>query len=269
MFLAFTLPARPPQLRSLRYLPSALSPCTACFSRKRAATATLLSVPFPPPDLFAFPSIAFTNSTAAADFRPELIGSLLWTAGLYLGFSQHVRWGSAVLSFLTTRLVALRIPEEMSESIASATHSLPFLAAGFGVDAFLRYANGTNAIWALASGVSLAMYGGIYELGRWSAKGKKVSDDESDVYSLFEEFAARRLVPRGMCHLIDVRTAARQDSKARRLNTLSDERLRRFIRNRFPKARRSPNGYYRGMSVRQDADKKYVSPTSRSERSSR
>lgn len=163
-----------------------------------------------------------------------------------------MRWGSALLSFLTARLIALRIPQELSEGIAAALHSLPFLAAGFGVDAILRYANGTNAIWALASGVSLAMYGGIYELGRWSARGKKIAEDEDDVYTLFAEFADRRLVARGMCHLIDVRAAAREDPKARRLNTLSDERLRRFMRNRFPKARRSPNGYYRGVSVRQN-----------------
>lgn len=265
MFPAFALPAQPPQLPSLSYLRSTLPRYTTRFYRKRTTTATLLSVPFPLPDLFAFPSVAFTNSTAAADFRPELIGSLLWTTGLYLGFSQHVRWGSAALSFLTTRLVTLRVPKEISESIAAATHSLPFLAAGFGIDAVLRYANGSNAIWALASGVSLAMYGGIYELGRRSAKGKKVSEDESDVYSMFEEFASRRLVPRGMCHLIDVRAAVREDSKARRLNYISDERLRRFIRNRFPKARRSPNGYYRGVSVRQNTDPKRVSSMTRTE----
>lgn len=76
-----------------------------------------------------------------------------------------------------------------------------------------------------------------------------VSEDDRVRYELFDDFARRRLRARGMCHLIDIRAAVRRDAKARRLGALSDEHLRRFVKNRFPRAKRSPNGYYRGLSL--------------------
>lgn len=239
-------------------LPLPHRPCPRPTSPPIPPVQALLSVPFPLPDPFAFPSIAFPNSTASSDFRPELAGSLLWTVGLYFGFSEKRRWGSAALNLLTSLLTSLGLPPDPSDAIATATHTLPFLFLGFTIDALLRNANGGSAVWALASGLSVAMYGAIYELGRRSATGKRVADSEEHVYTLFDDFAERRLEPRGMCHLVDVRAAVRNDPKARRLQTLSDERLRRFMRNRFPKARRSPNGFYRGVSVRQVSEKPAV-----------
>lgn len=149
-------------------------------------------------------------------------------------------------------LTSLNLPELVAEVVALATHSLPFLAAGLGIDAVLRHANGGNAIWAVAAGVSVAMYGGIYELARSSAVGSKVPEEDRLRFELFDDFASRRLTARGMCHLVDIRAAVRKDAKARRLVVLSDESLRRFVRNRFPRAKRSPNGYYRGLSLREE-----------------
>lgn len=216
---------------------------------RRPRISASLSSPFPLPDLFAFPNVAFLSSTASSDFRPELLGSVLWSAGLYLGFSQRKRWGSVVYDSQMRLLNSFKLPHLVAEVLALTTHTLPFLASGFGIDALLRHANGGSAVWAIAAGLSVAMYGGIYELGRSSARGKNLSEEDTVRYALFDDFARRRLRARGMCHLIDIRAAVRSDPEARRLSALSDESLRRFVRNRFPQAKRSPNGYYRGLSL--------------------
>lgn len=228
---------------------------------RRPRISASLSSPFPLPDLFAFPNVVFLSSTASSDFRPELLGSLLWSAGLYLGFSQRKRWASFVYDSQISLLKSLKLPHIAAEIITLPTHSLPFIATGFAIDALMRHANGGNPVWAIAAGLSVAMYGGIYELGRISAGGKKLSEEDTMRYALFDDFAQRRLQARGMCHLVDIRAAVRSDPKARRLSNLSDESLRRFVRNRFPRAKRSPNGYYRGLSLSEVSQVRSQSPS--------
>lgn len=228
--------------------------------RATSATCSLLSSPFPLPDVFAIPSVVFPRTIITADWRPELLGSILWTTGLYLGISEKERWGATSLRFARDVLIKLSLSAQLAELIAAVIHSVPFLVAGFGIDACLRYSNGGNAVWAVASGLSIAMYGGVYELGRMSASAKLVSTDDEQMYQLFCEFAARQLRKKGRCHLVDVRSAVRQDSKARRVASVSDETMRRFIRNYAPDARRSPNGFYRGLSIRAPQDNKRPGP---------
>lgn len=217
--------------------------------------AASLSFPFPLPDPFAFPTVAFINTAASSDFRPELVGSCLWTVGLYFGFSQRERWGTAVQKALADKLANV-MPREGAELVSAALHTVPFLVAGFSVDTLLRYGAGSNAVWAVSTGISVAMYGGIYELGRQSNRRKGVGDSDRDKFNTFGEFATRKLVGKGRCHLFDIRAAIRQDPKGRQLGVISDETLRRFVRNRFPQARRSPNGYYRGLSIKDNAPAK-------------
>lgn len=236
-------------------LPAMLLPCAFCPSaalprpRRPRATCSLLSAPFPLPDLFAYPTVAFARAAAGSDWRPELLGASLWSAGLYLGFSETERWGSNSLA-AATRLCRRQMPLELAEGVAAAFHSLPFLAAGFGIDAALRYSSAGNAVWAVASGLTVFLYSGVYELGRSSSRrARELSPDEEALFALFEEFAACRLAPRGRCHLVDVRAALRKDPKARRVANVSDANLRRFISNRYPKAIRSRNGFYRGLRI--------------------
>lgn len=235
--------------KSLNPSLSRCSPTSTHITARRARFSASLSSPFPLPDLFSFPNVVFLSSTASSDFRPELVGSLLWTAGLYLGFSQSKRWGSMVFDAQAKLLRSFQLPELAVEVLVLPTHSLPFLATGFGIDAVLRHANGGSAVWAIAAGLSVASYGGIYELARSSVTPKKLSEEDQRRYDLFDDFARRKLRACGMCHLIDIKEAVRGDPKARSLTYLSDESLRRFVRNRFPKAKRSPNGYYRGLSL--------------------
>lgn len=212
----------------------------------RFTTQSNLSAPFPIADPFAYPSVVFTPTAISLQFRPDLLGSLLWIFALYFGFSQRFRFGSKLLDVYTQWLESVGVP--LADSIALATHTVPFLFAGIGVDALLRYGAGGNAVWAVALGVSCAMYAGVYELGRASAVAAENAKRKGN--DVFREFAERRLEPRGRCHFVDVRNAVRDDSKARTLARLSDEELRQLIKISFPKARRSPNGFYRGVGVR-------------------
>lgn len=225
----------------------------------RLSPRASLSSPFPLPDPFAFPAIAFTQPTIASDIRPELIGTCLWGIGLYLGFSQRVRWGTAVQKSLTSALNAF-VPLPVADTLSSIFHTLPFLVAAFTSDAALRYFNAGSATWAVASGLSIAMYGGVYELGRLNARTKQLTQADQRAYSTFTQFAQRKLIANGRCHLIDIRNAIREDPNARRISSLSDETLRKFIRTAFPAAKRSPNGFYRGLSIRQPARKPITTP---------
>lgn len=218
--------------------------CARSASCVRAALHTpppSFSSPLPLADPFAPWHIVFVQSNVSTEFRPELLGTVLWAVGLYLGLSQKVRWGAALRSLMETSFKRLPVSDDVAESTATALHTLPFLFAGFGIDALLRVATSGNGAWADASGVTLALYGGIYEAGRSSAQSKTVSDEERRAYDSFVEFASVRLEQRGMCHLMDVRAALREANLVME-RRMSDEQLRRFIRAYAPAARRSVGG---------------------------
>lgn len=209
------------------------------------------SNPFPQLDPFAFPALAFPVSTAP-DLRPELLGALLWTFGLYFGFSQRQRWAASVNQLLK-RIFALFIPStSLSTLLADALHWLPFFAAGICIDGLLRYAASSNAVWAISTGTSVALYAGVYELARQSAQRSLLSSEDRIVFDQFRSFASRWLQPSGRCHFVDIKNKLRTELPANpSLRNTSDEQLRRFVKNAFPNAKRSPNGFYRGLSVRQ------------------
>lgn len=237
-----------PLFRQFRQSDRGLVARKRCFATK---TTAQFSSPFPQPDQFAFPTTAFPVSSGP-DIRPEILGALLWSFGLYFGFSQRSRWAESVRLYLMTSLTAISLPG--AEIVADAVHWLPFFAAGMFVDAALRYGAGGNAIWAIATGTSVALYAGVYELGRQNLASGRLSDDEIDRYRTFQDVARRTLVPKGRCHFVDVRSAVRRDPASGPLRGVSDEMLRRFVRNEFPAAKRSRNGFYRGLSVRNRND---------------
>lgn len=232
-------------------LPLLFPPRQSVPPRRPRPTCTLpppssLSNPLPPPpDAFSIlPALTFIDHSLPPSARPDLLGTVLWSVGLYLGISERVRWGAALRTALSSALRGAGAPVPTADAAATALHTLPFLFAGIAVDAALRAVSA--GAWADAAGVSLAMYGGIYEAGRSSQSSKKVGEAEEAAFSAFQDFATRRLQRRGRCHLMDVRSALVQDSRLRRV---SDEQLRRFIRTYAPSARRTPNGYYRELSV--------------------
>jgi hypothetical protein len=206
------------------------------------------SCSFPVVDIFTFPGLIFLEpAQLSSNARPELVGVLLWSVGLYFGLSQKVRWGEALRVALAG---ALPLSDEMAEAVATSLHTLPFLFAGFGVDSLLKYSAGGNSSWAVATGFGWATYGGLYELARSNVRSKSLDPSEETEFTLFSEFAVRRLQRDGRCHLQGIRAALQQDDKARRLGRINDEQLRRFIRTWAPSASRSRNGFYRNLSIR-------------------
>lgn len=261
------------QCRQLRTSTSLLSPAVRGFRsacpcardpsqyHRLGVTAALSSPPTSsnpfPMEPFAIPHLTFINGGLAVSSRPELLGTLLWAVGIYLGLSQRVRLGEALRESLQRTFERFGVSQGGAAAAATALHTLPFLFAAFAVDAGLRAASGGNSAWADAGGLTLAIYGGIYEAGRSSAKSKGLDDEEAVEFEKFVEFASRKLERRGRCHLTDVRAAITADPTARlSVGRISDERLRRFIRTFAPSAIRSPNGFYRQLSVVEEGKEK-------------
>lgn len=236
-----------PHLRSTTILKR--PPAHHCHRRQKLVAE--LSAPFPQVDPFSVPLVVFP-ALSAPDLRPEILGALLWSFGLYLGFSQKTRWAQVVRNYLASVFKALPFEESTTELLADFFHSFPFLLAGLSADAALRYWAGGNAVWAVSTGTSVALYAGVYELARMSTAQSLVSPEDMKRYDIFLDIADRALEPKGMCHFIDVRAAVRRDPKAGSLRALSDDTLRRFVQNRYPRAKRSPNGFYRGLCIRSE-----------------
>lgn len=115
--------------------------------------------------------------------------------------------------------------------------------AGILVDGVIR--GNAGGSWSLAGGVFVMLWGGVFEAGR--SGSMLVREEDEDEWVLFCEFAKVRMRTRGRCHLIDVVRAYR-DYRGGRLE-VSQDLIRRFVRKWAPKARRSPNGFYRQLSV--------------------
>lgn len=212
---------------------------------------------------------------AASSNRPDLLGTLLFAFALYFGFCSSA--GGAVHNgtWMRRRIYHL---SGGSRDVATAVHTLPFLALAMLVDSSVRVA-GADGTCTLAFAVAAAVWAGIYALivnqGGAAAGGGGGGGDGSEFdatadadasaetddafWQAFCEFAARRLRRTGRCHFIDVRRAFRNErvrAVAPRMATLrapaspvSDERLRRCIRRWAPAARRTAHGFYIGLSV--------------------
>eukprot|EP00171_Calliarthron_tuberculosum_P012494 IDg12494t1 len=206
----------------------------------RGTRCSLLSVPFPQPDVFATPLPVFSVRDWAFDARPELLGSLLWAGTLYLGL-YGPRWAGVVHARLCSALAG-PLGTQSAELVADATHSLPFLLGGLAIDAALRLAADGNAVGAIATGLTLVSYAGVGELERVSRARRAVSKEEAAAFSAFCSFADTRLRKSGRCHLVDVRSALASAPGCGVVARRSDATLRKFIRKYARNSRVSPNG---------------------------
>lgn len=198
-----------------------------------------------PQDAFAYPHLVFGESNIwariLADARPELTGTLLWLAALYLGL-YGPRWGGFVRE---------QLQRVLPELLADFLHSAPFVFGAMAVDSVLCSAVDGNASVAVATGLSAAFYAGFGELGRINARRQALADaEEKRAFEAFVAFADKSLHPYGRCHLIDVRSALRKSPGHGFLALRGDEVLKKFIRRYAKDSRISPNGFYRGLSVR-------------------
>lgn len=214
------------------------------------------SSPFPIADPFALPALAFTTSSSASAstfflllptvLRPDLPGTLLWTAGLYLGLSPRERWSTALIRLLPSiELFAW----------------LPFFMAALLVDAVLRAGAAGNPIYAISSGLSLALYAAVFDLARNAAF---VTPREEPAFKAFQQFGQRWLNASGRCHQIDIvaKIKAPNSEAPPILRRAREDSVRKFIKVAFPGAKRSPNGFYKGLSIR---DSPYTPPVEEEE----
>ena len=214
------------------YLPN--GPCRSLKNKpSRCTLRCSLSEPFPVSDIFQRPFPSFLPSPFNSPYRADLLGTVLFAVGLYFGFSEKTQWGAALRQFLGKRFGA---------TIGDAVHSLPFFFAGLAIDATFRGLLGP--VWALAGGVFLLSWGGVFQAAR---VGRVDEADNEEGWKVFTEFAASRIRKSGRCHFVDI-SKAYKDYRGPR-GAITDEAIRRLIRKWAPAARRSPNGFYRQLSL--------------------
>lgn len=109
--------------------------------------------------------------------------------------------------------------------------------------------------WAVSTGLGSCFAAGVYEVGRPSRMSVEEAQQLDLQYQDFAGFADRQLQRYGRCHETEIfRAFRRANAKYRAAEALPDIMLRKMIRNWNPDCERSPNGYYRNVSVRPTVD---------------
>jgi len=213
------------------------------------------------PHTYFSPGFGGGLANYATDWRPELIGSLLLAGGLYFGFGPTRRWGASAEAALAAALGrGGRLPPAAAADVATALHGAPFVLAGFAADAALKAAGGS--VLAVSLGLTTFLWAGVFEARRSSEYSRAVGDaEDEEAYAAFADWASRRLTTSGRCHISGLAKAFRAECPTVRVRRpgaegggmvgrrVSDGQLRRFVQRWAPKAVRSPNGFYRRLSL--------------------
>mmetsp|Transcript_3639 Transcript_3639/g.6923 ORF Transcript_3639/g.6923 Transcript_3639/m.6923 type:complete len:298 (-) Transcript_3639:312-1205(-) len=191
--------------------------------------------------------------SVALSSKPEVAGSVLLAIAVYFGYSETKRWGTALEEFLASRV---------GGELATAFHALPFLLAGIALD--WTIAKTLGSAWVYALGTTGVLWAGLYELGRRQALlSEEQKLVEAQAFEIFQEFAEHHLIRSGRCHFVDVAKRFRfyAPSPFRHPKSLTDQQLQKFISMYAPQALRSPNGFYKNLSVRrQNSERRNPSP---------
>ena len=189
----------------------------------------------------------------------DFVGAGLWAVALYytspvqlllffMGRIEAERPSDGVLR-VAGRLLGgdVAAPDYVAPPAVYAATYAAFAAAGVGAAAGLNLALG-DGTWSVASGIGLCLSAGVYELGR----PKRYTVDEAreldTQWVAFRDFADARLERSGQCHFTDVLGAFRR--AYRPADEISAKTVQSLVANWAPDARRTSNGYYRGLSVR-------------------
>ncbi|EFJ42408.1 hypothetical protein VOLCADRAFT_97483 [Volvox carteri f. nagariensis] len=123
------------------------------------------------------------------------------------------------------------------------------LAAGLAISFSLQAGLG-DSIWALSTGTGACLAAGVYEVGRPRRLSLEEARQLDQQWRDFVTFAESRLVRSGRCHESDVAAAFRRElPRYRSREALPDAVLRDLIRTWHSDADRTPNGYYRNLSL--------------------
>ncbi|GFR42698.1 hypothetical protein Agub_g3620, partial [Astrephomene gubernaculifera] len=207
--------------------------------------------------LYSVDALTAPNGFGLAD----LLAGLLWGTSLYfasplqqlllfIGRIETQRPSDWLILLLARRLLGMRIRDvnEAPGWLAPLAAAV-CLASGLGISFTLQATLG-DSTWALSTGLGACMAAGVYELGRPARFSRKEAEQVDRQWRDFVAFADARLQRSGRCHESEVATAFRRQQPAYRSpDTLPDPLLRSMIRNWHPGADRTPNGYYRNLSL--------------------
>ena len=224
-------------------------------------------------DSLVTPDDALFGSGGASFSPGDVAGAGFWSVSLYYASPVQL-----LLLFLgridverpsdgTLRLLGLAAgaPVDAAEYEAPQTlrvaNAALFALAGTAVSLSLTAALGGEATWSVSTGLGACLAAGVYEVGRprrLSGKEQVVLEEE---WQQFRAFADARLVRKGRCHISEVDQAYRRHSMAYRrraadespVNAAGDQDLRNFIANWAPQAERSSGGFYRNLSIVEEA----------------
>ncbi|GIL79017.1 hypothetical protein Vretimale_75 [Volvox reticuliferus] len=200
--------------------------------------------------------------SGAGGFGPaDVVAGLLW--GLSLFFASPLQQLLLFLGKIETERPSDWIIMQLARGplgldildVNEAPSWLSYIAAGICLVSGLAISFGLQAglgdsIWALSTGTGACLAAGVYEVGRPKRLNLEETRQLDQQWRDFVGFAESRLVRSGRCHESEVAAAFRREfPRYRSREALSDGVLRDLIRNWHPDADRTPNGYYRNLSL--------------------
>ncbi|KAJ9522378.1 hypothetical protein QJQ45_008154 [Haematococcus lacustris] len=129
-----------------------------------------------------------------------------------------------------------------------------FAGAGLGVAGLWNSGLG-DATWSVSTGLGACMAAFVYEVGRPRRLGVEEAQRLEGQWQDFAAWSSVRLQRAGRCHESEVFKAFRKaHAKYRTAEAISDAVLRDMVRNWHPSVERTPNGFYRNLSLAPTVD---------------
>eukprot|EP00210_Caulerpa_lentillifera_P004059 g3872.t1 len=109
-----------------------------------------------------------------------------------------------------------------------------------------------GATWSVSTGIGACMAAGLFEVGRPPRLNLKEKQKLDKQFEDFVEFADQYLQRTGSCHESEIFKNFRNVfNQYEDEETLSDVNLRRFVRQWAPKSKKTGNGFFKKVSLRQ------------------
>ncbi|PNW72899.1 hypothetical protein CHLRE_14g610850v5 [Chlamydomonas reinhardtii] len=204
-----------------------------------------------------------TNMLSGSGFGPaDTLAGLLWGVSLFyasplqqlllfLGKIETQRPSDWIIMVLARGPLGLPITDvNEAPGWLSGVAAGVCLVSGLAISAVLQAGLG-DSIWALSTGTGACLAAGVYEVGRPKRMNRAEAQELDEQWRDFVGWANGRLVRSGRCHESEIQTAFRkQFPRYRSQDALTDATLRSLVRNWAPEVDRTPNGFYRGVSLR-------------------
>jgi hypothetical protein len=108
-----------------------------------------------------------------------------------------------------------------------------------------------DATWSVATGIGAIFAAFIYEVGRPERLSKDDLKDLESIWQDFSAFADASLARSGRCHESEIfREFRKRFGKYRTEESISDARIRDMVKNWNPEVKRTRNGFYQNISIK-------------------